>query len=350
MAPIRLRSGSGQTPVRLRHNPPMAIRYLEPVPPRAATGRVREIYAQVRRDFGAVVEPLTLHSPAPDLLAGAWCALRETLVAGRVPRAVKETVATAVSELNRCPWCVDAHGIMMAAAGSGSESAHEPYVRWAASTLTPGAEILEKPPFPAEEAAEIAGTALCFHYINRMVTVFLGDSPVPVRSPPLRWLVFRISERFFARAVRGEHAPGESLAFLPTAEPPPELAWAASAPTVRSALAGWGAAIERATEGVIGEEARRKVLEHLAGWRGEPAPLGSEWIEEALEGLDSTERPAASLAFLAARAPYRVGAEEVETFRRLRPADADLLAALAWGSYQAVRRVGSWIVSPQPVH
>lgn len=45
---------------------------------------------------------------------------RETLVAGRVDRAVKEAVAVAVSKTNRCPYCVEAHATMLTAAGEGA--------------------------------------------------------------------------------------------------------------------------------------------------------------------------------------------------------------------------------------
>lgn len=96
------------------------IKYASTVRPSAADGLVAEVYRQIRRDFGAVAGPLRLHSAAPELLAGAWCACRETLVAGNVPRERKETVAAMVSEINRCPWCIDAHTTMLRAGGYGS--------------------------------------------------------------------------------------------------------------------------------------------------------------------------------------------------------------------------------------
>ena len=92
------------------------IRYLQPVSPAAATGLVAEVYAQARREFG-LLPPIPLHSPVPRLLAGAWCVLRETLVAGQVARPVKEALAAEISRLNRCPYCIDAHTLMLEAAG-----------------------------------------------------------------------------------------------------------------------------------------------------------------------------------------------------------------------------------------
>ena len=124
----------------------------------ALTGNVLR---QVERDFGQLVCPITLHRPVPELLATSWSVLRETLVAGNVDRAAKETVASTVSRVNRCPYCVDAHVMMLEAAGK-----HEvtraielgdydriPYAHlrsvalWAAATRQQGSALLAEPPF-----------------------------------------------------------------------------------------------------------------------------------------------------------------------------------------------------------
>jgi AhpD family alkylhydroperoxidase len=65
-----------------------------------------------------VVEPFVVHSSSPQLLAGYWAASRETTLAGIVPRAQKESVSPAVSKVNQCPYCVDAHTMMLMAAGN----------------------------------------------------------------------------------------------------------------------------------------------------------------------------------------------------------------------------------------
>src|SRR5262245_30876330 len=96
------------------------VHYVTPVPRDAASGLVAQVYAQIKQDLGVVPEPFTLHSPAPDLLAGAWAIFRETLLVGKVRRGIKEALATQVSQANQCPWCVDAHTISLYAAGDGS--------------------------------------------------------------------------------------------------------------------------------------------------------------------------------------------------------------------------------------
>ena len=82
-----------------------------------------QTYHQIKRDFGALVEPFTLHAPAPRLLAGIWMATRETELVGIVRREIKEAVAATVSRLNQCPYCVDAHTTMLHAVSAHGTAA-----------------------------------------------------------------------------------------------------------------------------------------------------------------------------------------------------------------------------------
>jgi AhpD family alkylhydroperoxidase len=187
---------------------------------------VAEIYGQIRRDFGAVPDPFRLHSASPRLLGGVWAVCRETLVAGRGPRHLRELVATVVSQINSCPYCVDAHTTMLHADGRGAlagsllggaaseglDDEARTFAAWAAATRSPGAAVLADPPFDAELAPEFIGTAVAFHYINRMVTVLASPSPFP-GPRALRPLTTRIAPRLFARAVKRPKAPGASLRF-----------------------------------------------------------------------------------------------------------------------------------------
>ncbi|MGK5497838.1 carboxymuconolactone decarboxylase family protein, partial [Streptomyces sp. URMC 125] len=176
------------------------IRHVEAVRPAAARGLVARVYVQAERDFGLVAPPLALHSPAPATLAAAWALLRETLlVPGRVGRAAKETVATAVSLANQCPYCVEIHQAKLdtlpAAGGLG------PLADWARTTAGPAGEE-SRPPFGSDDAAEILGVAVTFHYLNRMVGLFLPESPVPPSAPAaVRGTVLRTVARAMRPAV-----------------------------------------------------------------------------------------------------------------------------------------------------
>ncbi|MDQ3790989.1 MAG: carboxymuconolactone decarboxylase family protein, partial [Actinomycetota bacterium] len=153
-------------------------RHVRVVKRRHATGLVAEVYRQVERDFKMLAPPVALHSAAPDTLAAAWMVLRETLLAqGVADRAAKEAVATGVSLANECPYCADVHGMTLAAIEDAGDL--DVYEEWArASASAPVAA-----PFPAAQAAELIGVAVAFHHYNRMVNLFLSESPFPSHVP-----------------------------------------------------------------------------------------------------------------------------------------------------------------------
>jgi hypothetical protein len=83
-------------------------RYIDTISPYGAQGCVAEVYEQIRRDIGVVPSAARLHSLSAPVLGGAWAVYRETVLAGRVPRALTGLVATtAVSAANACAYCVD---------------------------------------------------------------------------------------------------------------------------------------------------------------------------------------------------------------------------------------------------
>ncbi|MCK5628946.1 carboxymuconolactone decarboxylase family protein [Candidatus Bathyarchaeota archaeon] len=215
------------------------VKYIRTVKPKNAEGLVAQIYTQIKRDFGRVVEPFSLHSPSPRLLAGAWMASRESELTGRVPREDKEAVAASISKLNQCPYCVDAHTIMLGATGENklanqissgrygsiTESRTRAIVKWALATRTPDSEVLRSPPFSPKEAPEIIGTAVFYHYLNSMVTVFLGETPLPTSLPWLRGPLKRFASGLFSKAASRPKKEGESLRLLEEAKLPSDLGW-----------------------------------------------------------------------------------------------------------------------------
>ena len=320
----------------------VVIRHVTPVGKRQATGRVARVYDDLRREFGIHAEPIVLHSPAPDLLAGAWMVCREvTVAAGAVERPVKEAVAVAVSELNRCPYCVDAHGAMLRSTGAAVPTRIE---AWAAATRSRGAAILQNPPFDAAQVTEMVGTAVLFHYINRPVSVFLDESPLPTRRRPLHGPMLALAGRRFRPFTRVPPAPGESLDLLPDATLPPDMEWARGARHIEGAWARFAAAVEAAGEDALPSDVRAWLRERLGSWNGEDPPLGAAWVDDQLGELQAGERAAGRLALLSAFAPYRVDGGVVGDYRRAHGAgDARLVAAVVWAALAAARRVGSWL-------
>ena len=96
------------------------------------------------------------------------------------------------------------------------------------------------------------------------------------------------------------------------------------------------------------QQGRHPVLvrEHIIDWNGEPPSLSRGWVEKALAGLDDADQPAARLTLLTALASYQVDESTIDTFRAQQPGDDKLIAATAWASFTAARRVGTWL-SPQ---
>lgn len=93
------------------------------VPPEAATGPLADAYEAAKATMGAPTAPLVfqISSIRPDLaslLAGLAGALFD---GGRLPRKSKEVIATYVSALNECPYCVGAHTLLMQLHGASPE-------------------------------------------------------------------------------------------------------------------------------------------------------------------------------------------------------------------------------------
>jgi hypothetical protein len=302
------------------------VRHVAPVPPRVATGLVRRVYADVERDFGVLAPPVALHAPAPVLLAASWVLLRETLVAdGVTGRPAREAVAVAVSADNACPYCVEVHTAALAGlAGPAGTLATDP--RRAGD-------------LPDDQATELRAVALAFHYLNRMVNVFLGESPLPPRAPePVRRRARGMLGGAMRPAAERGAVPGAALSLLPPAPLPADLAWAAGRPAVAEALARVASVVDVAAVRVIRPPVRRAVEGALAQWSGGPPGISRAWVERPLAGVPAEDRPVARLALLTALAAYQVDRAVVDDARRTCRTDDALLAVASWASLRAARR------------
>jgi AhpD family alkylhydroperoxidase len=326
------------------------IRYVSPVLPGRADGVVRSVYEQAERDFGLVAPPLVLHSPAPPALAASWLMLRETLLAnGTAARAHKEAVAAAVSVANECPYCVAVHSAALRALSGGSGPAEiaagrldnvaDPGLRETARWAGQTGHSSRARPAPDSAFPELAGVAVTFHYLNRMVTMFLPESPLPPLTPkPMGgWVMGMLASAMTAPSP----VPGAALDLLPAAPLPAEFSWAAGQPHVATALARAAAAIDAIGGQVIPEPARALVLDRLAGWDGRAQGPSRSWADDGAGRLSPADRPFGRLALLAAFAPYQVTKDDVQA---LAPAGSEALVTVtSWASMAAARRIGSWL-------
>ncbi|KAA1250766.1 hypothetical protein F0Q45_08030 [Mycobacterium simiae] len=322
------------------------INHIEPVAARRASGVVADVYAEVRHDFGRVVEPLVMFSPDEQLLAAAWATVRETLLAGQVPRGNKEAVAAAVAASLRCPWCVDAHTTMLYATGARDTAAailankelspddpNAPIVAWAAGT---GGPSRLETPFGSDQAAEYIGTALAFHFIARVVLVLLDETFLP-GGQRAQSLLRRAGGMAFARKVRADRPSGVSTQRLASRSLPPELQWAASCPPMAVAVAALDHHLDASSP--LPEPSRRVIRRAVDSWLGEPTPLSSSWTTEHTADLPAELRAPTRLALLTGLAPHQVTDADVAAAKPLLATDADLVNALAWAAWMAARSI-----------
>ena len=278
--------------------------------------------------------------------------LRETLLAnGSAARARKEVVAAAVSVANECPYCVAVHSAAFRGLGGGSAAAEiaagrfddvaDPELRdtalWARQTGLPGQAQAPESGFP-----ELAGVAVTFHYLNRMVTMFLPESPLPPLTPkPMGgWVMGMLASAMTAPSP----VPGASLDLLPEAPLPAEFSWATGEPHVAKALARAAAAIDAIGGQIIPEPVRDLVLDRLLAWDGQAQGPSRSWADDCTGSLSPADRPLGRLALLAAFAPYQVTKGDVQALGS--SGDEALIAVTSWASMAAARRVAARLRVP----
>jgi AhpD family alkylhydroperoxidase len=332
------------------------VHYVSVVPARAATGVVRAVYDQARAEMGILPDPVTMFSASPDLLTATWAPFREVLLSGgHAPRAVKEAVAVRVSMLNQCPYCVDAHTIMLYGTGMGDfaaglhgdrhERAGDPALHavsdWATAMMTRPARPMPAP-FRAEQTPELVGTLVEFHFLNRVIDVLLRGTFLPGGDRTKR-IARRVAGSVLAGRIRAERAPGAAIGIAMDHPLPADLSWAAPNPSIAAAFAGLAATSDAAAGRVVSAAVRTVLEEAVDSWDGRFPGPSRAWLAEPLSGLSAaTEVPTARLALLTALAPFQVTETDVIAFRADHPHDGDLLAVLTWAAFTAARRIGAW--------
>jgi hypothetical protein len=124
---------------------------------------------------------------------------------------------------------------------------------------------------------------------------------------------------------------------------PADLAWAVPAPAIAGAFARCAAVVERIGEATLSPHVRALIGDQVLAWHGDDPGLSRHWVEKAVRGLDGAAQDAARLALLAALAPHQIDASAIAAFRTWWPADSALIGALAWASFTAARRIGTWL-------
>ncbi len=281
---------------------------------------------QIVKEFGFVPAPVLLHECVEGLSAGSWMLLRETMLVGTVPRAEKESLSLMISRENRCPFCVESHGMALAALHAKENG-----------------NLMEGRERSPEERSEINGTTVLFHYLNRVVNVFLDESPLPpllrLRAWRPAWL--RVGGWTFAPLAAERLVPGESLGFLPEAPLPPGLSWARGQPHLAGAFARFADALENAARTALPLDTRELVQRQISASSIASNENTEAWLSGATSGLPAHDRPLAILALLSAFASYRVTPQHIEVARANGADDATLVTTVAWAAFAMARKFGT---------
>jgi alkylhydroperoxidase family enzyme len=250
-------------------------------------------------------------------------------------------VAAAVSVANSCPYCVEVHAATLGGLGADAGAFADGVLH---EVPDPGLRALAawaggSAPFPGGPVAELVGVAVAFHYLNRMVSVFLGESPLPAALPSgARAVAGRVLGRVMRRTAEPVLPSGDSLSLLPAAPAAPDLGWTSGNATIAGAFARAVATVDATAS--VPDAVRGLVAGRLAGWDGGPPPLSRAWVADAVRPLAPAEQAAGRLALLVAFAAYQVDPAVIDGFRRHQPSDAALVELCSWAALSAARAAG----------
>jgi uncharacterized peroxidase-related enzyme len=86
-----------------------------------ATGRVKEVYQDIKACFGVVPNLFKAMALRPEILDANWNKTKAVLMSGIVSRETKEMIAVVVSKANSCDYCVNAHSTALKMLGFTEE-------------------------------------------------------------------------------------------------------------------------------------------------------------------------------------------------------------------------------------
>lgn len=165
------------------------------IPPEEATGELSEAYEQVATTLLVIPGVFQLLSIRPDIAGPVAGLVRAVLSDGELSRAAKETIATYVSALNQCPYCVGAHTTFMQLYGASAEQVRaaeagdlsafadddetrrflplaEKITRHAYKVTDDDVESLRRAGWSDEAVLEAVSVVLLFTMINRLADTF----------------------------------------------------------------------------------------------------------------------------------------------------------------------------------
>ncbi|QSB04108.1 carboxymuconolactone decarboxylase family protein [Natronoglycomyces albus] len=335
------------------------FKLVAPVREEDATGAVAVVYKNAKLELGTLPPPLMALSAAPELLASAWAALRESLlVGGRQERITKEVVAIAIARESGCSYCTSAHGFLLHAAGAhelaeelmqGEIPGNRDYAGvavWARSTFT--GDVCDparvEGPFSHDVAPRIIGTALFFHFFTRMVQALTTDSFAPagqVNAETLKSKVTPTWKRLFDQELQPARRCELESHMHNWAVDLDIPRWSQDEPVGTA----WARLKATATQGreLVSHDTAQKLETSIRQFLDDP-PTRVDWIDQEIASLEK-EHEAARLILLAAIEPSRITPADVEAWQGTTYLDHCLAFLLSYGAIAATSHIENTLVN-----
>ena len=279
------------------------------------------------------------------------------LIETKVKRSLKEAIATCVSDINKCSYCVDAHSIMVFGTEKKLQSRislikttkpelqskEDKLIFWALNNLNFESKIILDPPFGEDETAEIIGTAVLFHYINRLVTVFGGETPLPTLK--MKTMVKLFAANFiFKKAIKRKKVKGESLVFFDDNNGQSSFEWAANNPEILIAFQYF----KLNTEKNIGKILSTDLIMALKKSTGDsdllkPVP-GRDNLDAFLHKIKPSERRIAEFCFLIMYETYKIQDKHLNNLKETLT-DEEILQVAVFVSMLVAESIGNKLFS-----
>ena len=331
------------------------IRYIDK---KRSSGKLKEVYNHIELNFGKIAEPFVIHSINSKLTAGVWAMLFETvLIETEIKRSLKEAIATCISDINKCSYCVDAHSVMILGTEKKLQSGiskikkenpelkskEDKMISWALNNLNFESKIIQDPPFGEDEAAEIIGTAVLFHYINRVVNVFGGETPLPTLKMKAMVKLFAVNF-IFKKAIKRKKVKGESLVFFDDNNYQSSFEWADRNPEILIAFQYF----KLNTEKNIGKFLSTDLIMALKKSTGnsdllKPVP-DRDNLDTFLNKIKPSEREIAEFCFLIMYENYKIHDKHLNKLKE-KFTDEEILQVAAFSSFLIAESIGNKLFS-----
>lgn len=89
-----------------------------------AGGKTREVFEDITRSFGMVPNLFRAYALRPEILEANWNKVKAVMLAGELPRPLKEMIAVVVSKANGCQYCINAHSAALKMMGVAPQQVH----------------------------------------------------------------------------------------------------------------------------------------------------------------------------------------------------------------------------------